>query len=171
MELLGQTSKNDNLETSSCRSRTVVLVVLAVLLWSPSCVSSSHNSNPFGSSRINVNNGPFEDSLFDDEFPANLGGPRTSSGGGGVVSSSMCLPNYEISEGSIIRTKDSVDLGARFLNESDLGMNGREECLTLCCRTPYCNVAVFQEKVRIYAWRMCQSVRYLNVACVRRTAS
>lgn len=60
----------------------------------------------------------------------------------------MCLPNYEISEASIIRTKDSVDLGARFINETDLGVNGKEECLRLCCKTPYCNVAVFQEKVR-----------------------
>ena len=61
----------------------------------------------------------------------------------------MCLANFDISEGSIIRTHDSQKLGAKYLNESDLGqgVKSREECLKLCCKTPKCNVNVFEEKV------------------------
>lgn len=57
-----------------------------------------------------------------------------------------CLEKFEVSENMIIRTQDSRLLGAKFLNESDVG--NREDCLTLCCSTPLCNVAVFEEKVR-----------------------
>lgn len=125
---------------------------LTLLCFYVTSVSSSHvhpNSFMGGGGHINTNT-PYEDSPFDDEFlpSSNLGGLHNNPNPSGSVSNSMCLPNYEISEGSIIRTKDSVDLGARFINESDFGVNGREECLRLCCRTPYCNVAVFQEKVK-----------------------
>ncbi len=61
---------------------------------------------------------------------------------------SMCLPNFEVSVGSIIRTKDSQALGAHYLNETDLGAKSRDECLKLCCKVSRCNVAVFEEKVR-----------------------
>ena len=57
-----------------------------------------------------------------------------------------CLEKFEVSESTIIRTEDSRMLGAQFLNESDVG--NREDCLTLCCATRFCNVAVFEEKVR-----------------------
>lgn len=60
---------------------------------------------------------------------------------------SMCLPNFEVSIGSIIRTKDSQALGAHYLNETDLGAKSRDECLKLCCKVSRCNVAVFEEKV------------------------
>lgn len=59
----------------------------------------------------------------------------------------ICLRNFEISDGSIIRTKDSQALGAHYLNETDLGAKSREECLSLCCKVQRCNVAVFEEKV------------------------
>ncbi|XP_069163404.1 uncharacterized protein [Procambarus clarkii] len=55
-----------------------------------------------------------------------------------------CLEKFEVSESTIIRTQDSRVLGAKFLNESDVG--NREDCLTLCCATHLCNVAVFEEK-------------------------
>lgn len=57
-----------------------------------------------------------------------------------------CLKKFDVSEKTIIRTLDSQDLGAKFLEESDVG--NREDCLSLCCKTPHCNVAVFEEKVR-----------------------
>lgn len=57
-----------------------------------------------------------------------------------------CLKKFDVSEKTIIRTQDSQDLGAKFLEESDVG--NREDCLSLCCKTPHCNVAVFEEKVR-----------------------
>ncbi|XP_042865353.1 rab-3-interacting molecule unc-10-like isoform X2 [Penaeus japonicus] len=55
-----------------------------------------------------------------------------------------CLKKFDVSEKTIIRTQDSQDLGAKFLEESDVG--NREDCLSLCCKTPHCNVAVFEEK-------------------------
>lgn len=61
-----------------------------------------------------------------------------------------CLEKFEVSESTIIRTEDSRMLGAQFLNESDVG--NREDCLSLCCATKFCNVAVFEEKVRQEWW-------------------
>jgi len=104
------------------------LVVLFGFLFT--AASSSHS---FINNHIN-NIGTEGDNFFEDDVSTGV---------------SLCLPNYEVSEGSIIRTKDSQELGARFLNESDLGVTGREDCLRLCCRTPRCNVAVFEEKVRL----------------------
>lgn len=57
-----------------------------------------------------------------------------------------CLEQSEITENTIIRTKDSRALGARFLNETSLGLNSREQCLRLCCSFHGCNVAVYEEK-------------------------
>lgn len=70
-----------------------------------------------------------------------------------------CLEEFEVSESTIIRTADSRMQGAEFLNVTDVG--NREDCLTLCCATRYCNVAVFEEKVSVcvgvlVCW--CQSV-------------
>jgi len=79
---------------------------------------------------------------------------------------SMCLSSYEISEGSIIRTKDSQERGAKFLNESDLGAGGHDECLKLCCRTPHCNVAVFQEKVSRFADNKIDWNLHVNVCLI-----
>ena len=62
-------------------------------------------------------------------------------------SSHSCLERFEVSESTIIRAQDSRHMGARFLNESDVG--NREDCMALCCRTPTCTVAVFEEKVTI----------------------
>ncbi|XP_071542817.1 uncharacterized protein [Panulirus ornatus] len=55
-----------------------------------------------------------------------------------------CLEKFEVSENTILRTKISQGLGAKFLIESDVG--NREDCLTYCCETHMCNVAVFEEK-------------------------
>jgi hypothetical protein len=110
----------------------------------PSSLAHSHiHSSSFLNNHIN----PVEDSLFEDDFSKTNSQNQNLNGDRGV---STCLPNYEISEGSIIRTKDSIDVGGKFLNTTDVGVNGgKEECMRLCCRTPYCNVVVFQEKVRI----------------------
>ncbi|KAF2365757.1 Seven cysteines N-terminal [Trinorchestia longiramus] len=55
-----------------------------------------------------------------------------------------CFQRFEVSENTIIRAQDSRQLGAKFLNESDVG--NREDCMALCCRTTHCTVAVFEEK-------------------------
>lgn len=56
-----------------------------------------------------------------------------------------CISNFDIHKDKIIRTQDSRDMGAKYLNEIDLG--SREECLRLCCETEDCDVFVFEEKV------------------------
>lgn len=56
-----------------------------------------------------------------------------------------CIDNFDIHKDKIIRTQDSRDMGAKYLNEIDLG--SREECLRLCCETDTCDVFVFEEKV------------------------
>lgn len=49
---------------------------------------------------------------------------------------------------TIIRTDESRVMGAKFLDNADLGT--REECLRLCCETDGCDVFVFEEKVRFF---------------------
>ena len=66
---------------------------------------------------------------------------------GGGTNSGVCAEQSEISENTIIRTKDSRALGARFLNETSLGADARDRCLNLCCSFHGCNVAVYEEKV------------------------
>ncbi|KAL7638193.1 UNVERIFIED_CONTAM: hypothetical protein RMT77_011818 [Armadillidium vulgare] len=61
-----------------------------------------------------------------------------------VMAEQNCLKKFTVNENTIIRTQDSRLLGAKFLNESDIG--NREDCLTFCCNTRFCDVAVFQEK-------------------------
>jgi hypothetical protein len=73
-----------------------------------------------------------------------------SSFNGGSSSSSSCFGASQlndISENTIIRTKDSRALGAKFLNETSLGSDSRDKCLNLCCSFQGCNVAVYEEKV------------------------
>lgn len=60
----------------------------------------------------------------------------------------MCIENFDVHKDKIIRTQDSKDMGAKYINEIDLG--SREECLRLCCETENCDVFVFEEKVRSF---------------------
>lgn len=57
-----------------------------------------------------------------------------------------CIDNFNVHKDKIIRTQDSQKMGAKYLNEIDLG--SREECLRLCCETDDCDVFVFEEKVK-----------------------
>lgn len=57
----------------------------------------------------------------------------------------MCLGNFDIHDDKIIRTQDSRAMGAKYLNEAEV--NGRDECLKLCCETSTCDVFVYEQKV------------------------
>jgi hypothetical protein len=137
-------------------STLIVLLGLATFVSSNSHPAFSNLIHHKPNSNININNGNYFSSSGGGGAGGEgeayfVGGAEDEGGlvsGGGGGSLSMCLSNYEVSEGSIIRTRDSQELGAKFLNESDLGAGGHDECLRLCCRTPRCNVAVFQEKVK-----------------------
>lgn len=65
----------------------------------------------------------------------------------GDIDLQTCINNFDIHKDKIIRTQDSRDMGAKYLNEIDLG--SREECLRLCCETENCDVFVFEEKVSL----------------------
>lgn len=113
------------------KSRNLLRIISAVLIPSFTLTlafSPAHASAVNFSERTNHDRVPRQISLLEDE---------------------MCLGNYDVSEGSIIRTHDSQKLGAKYLNETDVGqgIKAREECFLLCCRTQHCNVAVFEEKV------------------------
>ncbi|XP_012167558.2 uncharacterized protein LOC100642337 [Bombus terrestris] len=56
----------------------------------------------------------------------------------------MCLDTFKIQEDKIIRTQESLDMGAKYLKE--LEFNSREECLKFCCDTESCDVFIFEEK-------------------------
>lgn len=68
-----------------------------------------------------------------------------------------CIENFDVHKDKIIRTQDSKEMGAKYINEIDLG--SREECLRLCCETDICDVFVFEEKVGL----MKIVVRYLLI--------
>ena len=72
---------------------------------------------------------------------------RSLFGSSSSTSTGSCLEQSEIGENTIIRTKDSRALGAKFLNETSLGADARDRCLNLCCSFHGCNVAVYEEKV------------------------
>lgn len=56
-----------------------------------------------------------------------------------------CLDNFDVHQDKIIRTQDSRQMGAKYINERDV--LSRDECLRLCCETESCDVFVFEEKV------------------------
>ena len=60
-----------------------------------------------------------------------------------------CLQKFEVSPSTIIRTAESQKNGAVFINVTTL--DSFELCLSTCCDTQLCNVAVFDEQVGIVA--------------------
>ncbi|CAN7999642.1 unnamed protein product [Ixodes hexagonus] len=69
---------------------------------------------------------------------------RPSLEASGVPDMRSVMESFQINENRIIRTEDSRRMGARYLNESQLGSN--RDCLLWCWQTSSCNVAVFEEK-------------------------
>lgn len=57
-----------------------------------------------------------------------------------------CLQKFETSPKTILRTAESQENGATFLNASTF--DSFEMCLAFCCETLLCNVAVYDETVR-----------------------
>lgn len=60
----------------------------------------------------------------------------------------MCLDSFDIHRDKIIRTNESRDMGAKYLNENDVV--SKDECLKFCCDTEGCDVFIFEEKVRLF---------------------
>lgn len=57
----------------------------------------------------------------------------------------VCASNFEIHQDKIIRTEESLRLGAKYLNGKDV--TSKDECVKFCCETLNCNVFVLEEKV------------------------
>ncbi|XP_043487622.1 uncharacterized protein LOC122514707 [Polistes fuscatus] len=55
-----------------------------------------------------------------------------------------CFKSFDVHTNKIIKTEDSRDLGAKYLNEMDV--ESREECFKFCCNTDKCDVFIFEEK-------------------------
>ncbi|KAL4649084.1 low-density lipoprotein receptor-related protein 11-like [Arapaima gigas] len=56
-----------------------------------------------------------------------------------------CLGGFSAIQGHIIRTRDSIDMGATFLTAPSR-VHSRAACLRACCAEPHCSVAVVQEE-------------------------
>ncbi|XP_050423901.1 uncharacterized protein LOC126835389 isoform X2 [Adelges cooleyi] len=59
-------------------------------------------------------------------------------------SAANCADRFDMHNDKIIRTKDSIKLGAKFIDVVE--QRNRFECLDVCCRTSRCDVFVFEEK-------------------------
>ncbi|KAL2731404.1 Low-density lipoprotein receptor-related protein 11 [Vespula squamosa] len=55
-----------------------------------------------------------------------------------------CFESFDVHTNKIIKTEDSCDLGAKYLNVLDL--ESREDCFKYCCNTDKCDVFIFEEK-------------------------
>lgn len=62
----------------------------------------------------------------------------------------MCPDRFDIHRDKIIRTHESRDMGAKYLNEDEF--DSKEECLKFCCDTDDCDVFVFEEKVHVFLY-------------------
>jgi len=56
-----------------------------------------------------------------------------------------CEGHFQVEPNTIIRTEDSQNMGASFLNETQVMSLSR--CLHYCCSYPLCNVAVFDNRM------------------------
>ncbi|XP_057334682.1 uncharacterized protein LOC130673610 [Microplitis mediator] len=56
----------------------------------------------------------------------------------------ICVDSFAVHADKIIRTQDSLALGAKYIMEAE--MDNRQDCLKLCCKTNECDVFVFEEK-------------------------
>lgn len=59
------------------------------------------------------------------------------------------LCNFSASNGTIIKTTESLAKGASFL-EQFTNVTCPRECNALCCDNPQCDTSVYQDKVSIY---------------------
>lgn len=59
----------------------------------------------------------------------------------------FALGKFDAKNDMIIKTQESRQLGAKFLDSAD--SISKVECLHLCCETDSCDVFVFEEKVLV----------------------
>lgn len=72
---------------------------------------------------------------------------RSEKRHGGASDYQLCLESFDIHKDKIIRTQDSRDMGAKYLNVLDV--DTRLDCLKYCCETEHCDVFIFEERVSL----------------------
>ena len=70
-----------------------------------------------------------------------------------------CIRKFETSPQTIIRTQESRNNGATFLNVTTL--DSYNLCLSSCCDTTLCNVAIFDEEVISIKYTLFRNEKYL----------
>lgn len=58
-----------------------------------------------------------------------------------------CIDGFVVHKDKIIRTEDSLKLGAVYLSEYEVG--SRIDCIKWCCQTDNCDVFVFEDRVYV----------------------
>ena len=88
---------------------------------------------------------------------------------GGASRLSVCQDDFLIREGTIIRTVDSRNRGAKFLNNTEVAETSK--CLEACCDRAGCNAAIYDQKVGRWGFigkhliPMCVAM-FLCVCCI-----
>ncbi len=95
---------------------------------------------------------------WDDDSSANsdASSPEQNEELDSLAGDSMC--HFEVDKSRIIRTRDSIEAGAIFLDSPKV--SSREECYDLCCGnsaqlSASCTLAVFKDKVSLQCHRIC----------------
>lgn len=57
----------------------------------------------------------------------------------------LCIDRFDSHADTLIKTKESIGMGAKFIADAELGSH--DQCLRLCCETDNCDVFVFEEHV------------------------
>ncbi|XP_018599190.2 low-density lipoprotein receptor-related protein 11 isoform X2 [Scleropages formosus] len=118
------------------------LMLSVSLLWTLSCVHAARASQ-FSDLKSKISG--VEELL--EEFTKQLqqeqeeGAAAAAAAAGGDA----CLGGFSAIQGHIIRTRDSIDMGATFLT-APTRVHSRGACLRACCAEPRCSVAVVQEE-------------------------
>lgn len=73
---------------------------------------------------------------------------------------SHCFEVFEMQENTIIRTNDSLKMGAKFLDEIEVVTYNY--CMKFCCQTSMCNTAVWDMEVRVSVSRACHKCDFLT---------
>ncbi|XP_060947639.1 low-density lipoprotein receptor-related protein 11 [Limanda limanda] len=118
--------------------RLLLLLLLASALLLSSVPVTDSRSSPIADLKSQISG--VEELL--EEFRKQLQHQDQEADGGG-----SCSGRFSAVGGQIIRTKASIEQGARFLQAPERVLSGGS-CLQACCSQPHCSVAVVQEEPR-----------------------
>lgn len=71
------------------------------------------------------------------------------------------LDRFDIHANKIIRTDESINMGAKFI--ADVELMSHDQCLRLCCETEGCNVFVYEEKVKFLSVKIAPVLNFFLI--------